>query len=203
MTMPLKFTAVLLAAGLSSRMGGRNKLLIDFGGEALVRRVVRAYLEAGARVHVVLGHEAELVQAALTALPVAFVDNPRYMEGQAVSVRAGLASVGTDCDAVLVALGDQAALTAEDVRALLQAFTHSDRSHALIPFHRGQRGNPVVFPLAIARRMLAESEGISGRNFLNAHPELVLRYEAENDHFIRDIDTPEDLAEFLSKGGSK
>lgn len=203
MTTPLDFAAVLLAAGLSSRMGGRNKLLIDIGGGALVRRLACAYLDAGARVHAVIGHDAARVRAALAGLAVTFVENPRYAEGQVSSVHAGLASVlgAGDCDAVLVALGDQAALTADDIVALMRAFAAGDRLRALIPYYDGQRGNPVLFPRAVAERMLAEGGGASGRSFLDAHPELTQRYEAGTDHFIRDIDTPEDLAAFLVEGG--
>jgi molybdenum cofactor cytidylyltransferase len=79
---PLKVAAVLLAAGLSSRMGGRNKLLIEIGGEPLVRRSARTYLAAGADVHVVLGHEAGAVRVALAGLPLTFVENPNFAVGQ-------------------------------------------------------------------------------------------------------------------------
>lgn len=196
MTAPLNFAVVLLAAGLSSRMGSRNKLLIEFDGEPLVRRLARVYLAAGGRVHVVTGHEAEQVRAALGGLPLTFINNPRYAEGQATSVHAGLQAVVGDCDAVLVALADQAGLTADDIRALLAAFAAGDRSRALIPYTHGQRGNPVVFPPVVALRMLAEAEGAIGRDFLATHPELAQRFDAPNDHFVRDIDTPGDLANF-------
>ena len=106
----LKVAAVLLAAGLSRRMGERNKLLIEIGGEPLVRRTARVYLAAGADVHAVLGHDAGQVRAALEGLPVSFVTNAQYEEGQQSSVRAGIDSLRGGDDAILVALADQAAL---------------------------------------------------------------------------------------------
>ena len=49
MAQELKFAAVLLAAGMSRRMGERNKLLIEIGGVPLVRRIARVYLDAWRR----------------------------------------------------------------------------------------------------------------------------------------------------------
>src|SRR6516162_7098517 len=77
---PFKAAAVLLAAGLSRRMAGRNKLLIEILGEPLVRRSAKVYLAAGADVYVVLGHEGDLVREALAGLPLSFVENPQYAE---------------------------------------------------------------------------------------------------------------------------
>jgi molybdenum cofactor cytidylyltransferase len=199
---PLKVAVVLLAAGLSSRMGARNKLLIDIEGEPLVRRMARTYLAAGADVHAVVGHEAEVVRAALADLPLAFVDNPRFAEGQQTSVRAGLDSLSEAYDAVLVALADQAALTSADISDLLRAFADGDRDRILIPFHQGQRGNPVLFPAAIIAEIRASGRNAACRKFIDANPHLTRHYEAASDHFTIDIDTPEDLQRFTEHGRS-
>jgi molybdenum cofactor cytidylyltransferase len=195
----LNAVVVLLAAGLSSRMGARNKLLIEIGGEPLVRRSARTYLAAGTEVRVVVGYEAETVRAALAGLPLTLVENPGFAEGQQSSVHAGIDSIAEDYDALLVALADQAALTPEDIRGLLQAFAESDRAHILIPFHDGQRGNPVVFPPQIIADIRASGRAIACREFIDANPQLTRRYEAPNDHFTVDIDTPEDLQAFTNR----
>src|SRR5690554_4236235 len=83
--------AVVLAAGLSSRMGTRNKLLLPFHGEAILRRVVRACLAVcDLPVRVVTGHEADRIAALLADLPVVLVHNPDYRAGQMTSLVAGL-----------------------------------------------------------------------------------------------------------------
>jgi molybdenum cofactor cytidylyltransferase len=194
-----KAVAVLLAAGLSRRMGERNKLLIEIGGEPLVRRAAKTYLEAGVDVHAVLGHEAELVRKALEGLPISFVQNARYEEGQPSSVRAGIDSLGEDYDAVLVALSDQAALTSADILSLLAAFAESGGGRIVVPYHGEQRGNPVVFPAALIAKMQAAGRNAAGRAFIDKNPQLTLRYPAASDRFMIDIDTPDDLAAFESK----
>ncbi|MGO9985915.1 MAG: NTP transferase domain-containing protein [Rhodomicrobium sp.] len=194
----LNVAAVLLAAGLSRRMGERNKLLIEIDGEPLVRRTAKTYLAAGANVHAVLGHEAGEVRAALADLPLTFVENPRFAEGQPTSVRAGLDSLTGDYDAILIALADQAALTAEDIADLLQAFADAGGGRILIPYYGDRRGNPVVFPAGLIAEVRASGRNAACRSFIDGNPQLTLRYEAGSDRFATDIDTPEDLAAFES-----
>jgi molybdenum cofactor cytidylyltransferase len=193
---PLKAAVVLLAAGLSRRMGERNKLLIEIAGEPLVRRTAKVYLAAGMDVYVVLGHEGELVREALGGLPLGFVENPRYAEGQPSSVRAGIESLKDGFDAILIALADQAALTPEDITALIRAFADSGGGRILVPYYRGCRGNPVLFPASLIAEMRAKGRSAASRNFIDDNPQLVARYEAANNHFVTDIDTPDDLAAF-------
>jgi molybdenum cofactor cytidylyltransferase len=187
----LKVAAVLLAAGLSRRMGERNKLLIEIGGEPLVRRTAKVYLAAGADVHAVLGYEAAKVRAALEDLPISFKMNPHFEEGQQSSVRAGVESLAGGYDAILFALADQAALTPADIASLLDAFAMCGGNRIVIPFFRGRRGNPVAFPAQLVAGMDA-----TPRTFIDSNPQLIEQYEAAHDRFIIDIDTPDDLASF-------
>jgi molybdenum cofactor cytidylyltransferase len=199
---PCKAVAVLLAAGLSRRMGERNKLLIGFGGEALVRRTAKVYLAAGVDVHVVLGHEANLVREALADLPVTFIENPHYAEGQPTSVRAGVESLHDGYDAVLIALADQPALTAADISALIRAFADSGGGRILVPYYAGTRGNPVVFPGKLIAEMSALGRNAACRAFIDNNPQLTSQYLADNDHFVTDIDTADDLAAFENRSNS-
>ena len=198
---PFKAAAVLLAAGLSRRMAGRNKLLIEIRGEPLVRRTAKVYLAAGADVYVVLGHEADLVREALAGLPLSFVENPQYAEGQPGSVRAGIASLKDGYDAVLIALADQAALTAGDIAGLIRACAEGGGGRILVPYFQGNRGNPVLFPMRLIAEMRAQGRNAACRNFIDSNPQLMARYEAASEHFVTDIDTPDDLAAF--EEGSK
>jgi molybdenum cofactor cytidylyltransferase len=195
----LKVAAVLLAAGLSRRMGERNKLLIEIGGEPLVRRTAKVYLAAGIDVHAVLGFEAEKVRAALEGLPITFVMNPHYEEGQQSSVSAGVESLAPGYDTILVALADQAALTPRDIAGLLDAFASCGGERIIVPFFQGLRGNPVAFPARFAAGMRTSGKSAVSRAFIDSNPQLIEQYEAGHERFIIDIDTPEDLASFGKK----
>jgi molybdenum cofactor cytidylyltransferase len=90
-----RVVAILLGAGRSQRMGGRNKLLMDVDGQPMVRRVAVTLLNSRLReVIAVLGHDHARVAAALAGLPVRIVVNDEYALGQMSSVRAGIAAIG-------------------------------------------------------------------------------------------------------------
>ena len=84
--------AVVLAAGLARRMG-RQKLLLDLRGKAVVRWSVEAILPHVDDVVVVTGHEAAGVEAALAGLPVRFAENPRPEDGQGSSIAVGVGAL--------------------------------------------------------------------------------------------------------------
>lgn len=86
--------AIVLAAGRSSRMGARNKLLEKIGGVPLIRVSVDATLASRASpVIVVTGHDNVAIRAALSDLTVQFVHNPDYPEGLSTSIRAGIGAI--------------------------------------------------------------------------------------------------------------
>jgi len=190
-----RIAGLLLAAGLSTRMGAVNKLTLKIGGMIMVRRAAKSLLDAGLDVFVVLGHERERIAAALSGLSVTLVDNPSYREGQPSSMRAGLKAIGDDYDGVLVALADQPLLEAADISSLLAAYDASERTRIMIPFHGGERGNPIVLPREIVEEIGERPVNFGCRKFIDNNPERIAIYQAPNDHFTRDVDTPEALAE--------
>src|SRR5579859_6110897 len=97
-----RIAAIVLAAGQSRRMG-RNKLLIEIDGTALVERAVDAALASQASpVIVVLGHQADEITARLAGRPVVAVQNPDYAQGLSTSLKRGLAAVPADADGAVI-----------------------------------------------------------------------------------------------------
>jgi molybdenum cofactor cytidylyltransferase len=188
-------SAVVLAAGLSQRMGGPNKLLLDVSGAPLVRRVLTTLLaHPFAELIVVTGHEADAVEEALGGLDVRFVRNPRFAEGQMSSVRAGLAALEAKAAGVMVALGDQPWLTSDDVASITAGFLRTPGCRVLVPTFEGQRGNPIVLSRASLDDILQRGGNFGCRQFITKNQDLVTTLPMPNDHVTRDIDTPEDLA---------
>lgn len=188
---------ILLAAGHSKRMGTANKLLVDWQGEPLIRRSAARYCALGMPVNIILGHEADAVKAALNGLPVSTTLNQAHMTGQQSSILAGLSAAKAQGDGVMMALGDQPLLQTDDIAALCEAFLQSDKTCIVLPQYKGQRGNPVLLPALIARR-LKDAQALP-RAYMDQHPDAVHIFEAANTHFTTDLDTPEDLARLQSK----
>ena len=104
-------SAIILAAGRATRMGGQ-KLLLPVGEQSMLWRVVKAAMEsAAAEVIVVVGSEAEECAGSLRDLPVYIVENLNYVQGMSTSLRAGLKAARSDCGAVVFMLGDQPFVT--------------------------------------------------------------------------------------------
>jgi xanthine dehydrogenase accessory factor len=198
---PLRFSAVVLAAGLSRRMGARNKLLLPMAGEPMIRRVVESVLGAGfVEVVVVTGHQADEVRRALAPLVpagVRLVHNERFDSGQVSSVRAGLAALEQTVDAVAVCLGDQPLVGSADLLALSAAYRERPHGSILVPMRGEERGNPVIVDWSSVRDTLERGLDFGCRHYIDQHPERVYRWSAPSDHFFRDVDEPADYQALL------
>ncbi len=194
-----RLSAVVLAAGLSERMGSDNKLLLEVEGTPLIRRSVKRVASCGfEEVVVVVGHEADRVRAALEGLAVRIVHNPDYAQGQQSSVRAGLSALQKPAEGAMVCLGDQAWLRPRDVHDLWEAFSaRAAGFDAVIPRVRGQRGNPVVLARAAVAHALEREVSFACRRFVEESDGRVAFWETQGEGFVADVDAPEDYRRLM------
>jgi molybdenum cofactor cytidylyltransferase len=186
--------AVVLAAGLSRRMGERNKLLAEIDDTPMVARSVDAVLASSARpVVVVIGHEAERVRAALAGRDVRFVHAPEYERGMSRSLAAGIEALGASVDAALICLGDMPRVRAQDLDTLIAAFASSEDGTICVPTHAGKRGNPVLWPARYFEEITAREGDVGARALLETHAQDVRSVPIDDAGIVFDIDTPEEL----------
>ena len=186
--------AVVLAAGLSRRMG-QPKLLLDLGGAPVIRRTVERVLAAGLDdVIVVVPPDAARITAALEGLPVRYAVNADPAAGQATSVVAGIQALGPSVDAALIALGDQPTVPDEVIPALVRALSDTGRPIAA-PAYRGERGNPVLFAAALFPELAALAGDRGARALLERDPVRVALVPVDSP-MPPDLDTPEDYERF-------
>jgi molybdenum cofactor cytidylyltransferase len=191
-------SGIVLAAGTASRFG-RTKQLLEHDGRPLAQHAIDA--ATGAKLDeivLVLGHEAESVQAAVALPPNArAVRNARYREGQSTSLAAGLAALDPASEGAVVLQGDQPGVTASMIDALVGAYR---RSHARIVRLRFRDGPG---PALLGRDVWQEVGRIQGdagaRELMEAHPEWVEEVVLDTEAPI-DVDTPEDY-ERLARSG--
>jgi len=199
----LRVGAVLLAAGEGSRMGGVPKCLLRLQGVPLINRHLIALSGGGIdEVVVVTGYHHAEIEPAVETFPVTVVRNPHPEAGQQSSVRLGLEALGTKFDIVLIVLADQPLLSSAEFTELISAFKKRPSGAAIVyPEIQGHRGNPVVFSGELIVELLATHQKIGCRQFMDDHPELVHKHITDNDRFILDVDTPEDLVAFEKRTG--
>ena len=188
-------TAIVLAAGRATRMGGPNKLLAELNGKALVRIVAEQALASKASsVTVVTGHQAREVEAALRGLNVTFVHNPDFADGLATSVKAGIAKLPKDAAGALVCLGDMPLIDAQLLDRLIAAFAPDRGALIAVPVNEGRRGNPVLWSRRFFPELMTLDGDIGARHLIAKHAEAVAEVPVEGQGAFLDIDTPQALA---------
>jgi len=198
----MRIGAVLLAAGQGSRLGHQPKALLQLQGVPLINRHLIALSGAGVdEVVVVTGFYHEQVEPLVEQFPVQIVRNLDPGAGQPSSVRLGIQTLGDKFDAVIMMLCDQPLVSANDITTLIAAFKKRLYGEIVIPQVKGTRGNPIVLSGTAIAQILADSQNMYCRKFIDEHPEQVSYFESDNEHYITDIDTLADMATFEQQTG--
>lgn len=192
---------VVLAAGTSSRMG-RNKLLLDVGGQSLLRRAVRTAIDAGLDpVLVVVGHESERARSELAELSCEWVLNAGYQEGIHSSVRTGIAAVPGRCAAAVVMLADMPLVDAEMVRTLIRRYV-ADRPPLVVSDYEGVDAPPILYDRSLFPELaVLEGEGC-GKRVVKRHSAEAIRIRWPT-RALTDLDRPDDLERIRSELGGE
>jgi molybdenum cofactor cytidylyltransferase len=187
----MRVAAVVLAAGLSSRMGV-VKALLPLGPSAAIEHVVSSLRAAGvAQVVVVTGHEAEAVAPVLERLGVERAHNAGYGSGMFSSVRTGVAALREDIDAFFVLPVDCPLVTPRVFRLLMEHFRPS-RKGIIYPTCFGHRGHPPLVSSRYVRALLDADETSNLQAFLGAHAADEAEVDLRDLTVLMDMDTPED-----------
>ena len=180
------FGAIILAAGLSSRMV-ENKVLLPWrDGQPLVAHVAAKFLQAGlSAVLVVTGRDASDVRAAVADLAVTTVHNPDYATGEILSsVKAGLSALPSDLTATFIQPADMPLVSVDVIQDLL---ARHEAGWNLAPRYEGRRGHPVLLDRAYWRTMLDLPAGALPRDAL-AGSQLRL-VDVADEGVLLDVDT--------------
>ena len=189
-------SAIVLAAGASSRFGSAKQLVRVAGQPLLHTAVARASEVAGSAVTVVLGANAGTLTPLLAHSSASVVINRDWREGMASSIRAGVSRLPASCTAVLLMVVDQAAVTAEDLKRLLNAWRRQPEYIAAARYD-SITGVPAIFPRATFGDLQSLRGDVGARVLLQRNSDRVIRVPMPRAAI--DIDTPEDLLELESE----
>lgn len=177
--------AVILAAGGGTRFGGdTHKLLAPVRGHPLIRWAVGAAVAAGLPTVVVVG--AVDVTDAIADLPATVIQNGRWIEGQATSLRVAVGvALAEDHDAIVVGLGDQPFLAPSAWVAVA-----ASPAAIAVATYGGRRGQPVRLAAEVWPDLPTTGDE-GARDLLSGNLHTVAEVACEGDP--ADIDTQEDL----------
>lgn len=192
----MRFAVIILAAGQSRRMGPVNKLLQEIDGKAMVRHVAEAANASGsAATLIVTGHERDRIAGELSGLDITLVHNPDFADGLSASLKAGIAGLDDAYDGFLVCLGDMPGISAQLLDDMMAAYDPDQGRLIIVPVFQGKRGNPVLFSNRF-RDAMSDLGGDMGAKYLIGRNEDVVFELESGETVLRDIDTPEALANF-------
>ena len=192
-------SAVILAAGTSSRMGQAKQLLPL--GRSIVLAQTLALVQAAAlhEIILVLGASADTIRSQLSSpqeLKIAV--NPAYQQGIASSLRAGLSAVDPNSDAALIILGDQPFIRPQTLHRIVEEYRRS-QAQIVIPTHQGQRGNPVLLDRSVFPEVMALEGDVGSRAIFARHLDGIVNVEVEDSGILLDLDNPADYERLKAK----
>jgi molybdenum cofactor cytidylyltransferase len=193
-----RVSAILLAAGTSSRMGQAKQLLPLGSSTVLAQTLAHTRAAAVDEVVLVLGSSAESIRHRLSLDGVKVVVNPSYEQGMASSLRTGLSALDPQSAAALIILGDQPFTSPQTLDRIIQAYRDTG-APIVIPTWQGTRGNPVLLDRSLFSEALALQGDVGCRAIFSRHLEEILNVEVEENGVLLDIDDRADYERLTKK----
>lgn len=204
-----RITAIVCAAGLSTRMGNKNKLLLPFSGAKIISHVVKELMSSRIdRLVVVLGSDAQGVQDAvekdsrINTRDLLFVFNEDFEQGHTSSIQAGISGISWPFDDILIGLGDMPLISTQLYNDVIEWHLSCAKNKAPCisrPVVNTTPGHPVLidemFVADLLRCPIHQScIKVIMKNRDHFHP-----MKSQDESYIRDIDTKADYDRLLSE----
>ena len=187
-------SAIVLAAGKSSRMGVVNKMLLPFKKSTVVGTVVTTLDQSKVDEIIVVENEEAHIAKHLDENPkLKYVVNKDFEAGLTSSIQCGIKASNSKSEGFLICLGDMPLLTKDDYNLLIDSFLEKIRKVILLPIYNDKRGNPVLFSADFKAEILGLANNTSGCKqvvIANKNNNVEVLFSTNNCHV--DIDTMED-----------
>jgi len=183
-----RLDAIILASGLSKRMGC-NKLLLPLGNSTVIDQFLCRFPYALFQKVIVVYGDQQVADIAAN-YPTIRCYNQHAQVGKSTSIQLGLMT-STAKDGMMFAVADQPLLNGATISKLIENFSKEKLKKIVVPKVDGKPANPVIFP-AVCRKEFAELHGDSGgRQLIVKHPERVCYVPFSSGEEFADVDTPE------------
>ena len=186
--------AVIVAAGMSSRMGD-FKPMLNIGSISIAQRVVATLQQAGAdRIVMVTGYNATALERHLSGLGLVFLRNENYEHTQMFdSAKIGLRYLKDKCERILFTPVDIPLFTSATVKALL-----ASGAPLACPVCQGQEGHPILIASPLVEKLLNDSGEGGLKGAISRCGTEMTEIEVPDAGILHDADTPEDYQSLLS-----
>ncbi|NLC89411.1 MAG: putative selenium-dependent hydroxylase accessory protein YqeC [Clostridiaceae bacterium] len=194
-----RFSAVVMAAGLSERMG-ENKLLLPLGAKTVLAQTLNQVAHSGVQeILVVTGYEREKAEAVCLEAALDFppdvslrlVYNPDYECGQGTSVARASSALSAQSSAAFYVPGDQPFVSPVLMRQMMETHMAGRISQAV---YLGKSGSPVLFDRQFFPELSGLKGDVGGRQVIKRYPQAVVPVSFDLASSFLDLDDPSDYA---------
>jgi molybdenum cofactor cytidylyltransferase len=191
-------SAIVLAAGLSSRMGDNNKLLLPYKNKTIIENTLQSIISSPIKeVIIVLGKDYEKITPLIKHLPVQIEMNENFSSGLTSSIQAGI--LKANGSAYMLCLADMVLISSEEYKFIYSQFEKallSDPKVIGVPVYEGKKGNPVVFSSFYKNSILNHIPKDGCKEIVQMNQQHVFNIPMKSDHILRDMDTIADYEKF-------
>lgn len=195
-------SAVVLAAGMSRRMGTPKQLLRMDGKTVLEHTLENVRASNVSEIILVLGHVAESIEKEISTAriftdQIKIVRNKDYQQGMGTSLRTGLAAVNANASAALILLADQPFVHSQTLDQLIACHWES-KPQIVIPLYKGFRGNPVLLDRSVFPELKELAGDVGCRAIFGSHTGNICKLPVDDIGILLDIDSPEEYQKLES-----
>jgi molybdenum cofactor cytidylyltransferase len=195
-------SAVILAAGLSSRMNGENKLAKKINGIPLINHTIKNIL--GSKVNeiiIVVGYEEDVLKSLIEKnKKIKIIYNKNYKSGIASSIKIGLKNISTKAEAFFITLGDMPNVNQNIYNKLIKVRDKYNKKlkvkykkEIAIPTYQGRNGNPILFSKHMKEKITKIEGDVGAKSLVELYINKTLKVPFKNNAIIVDFDKPEDF----------
>ncbi len=195
-------SAILLAAGESSRMKGENKLSKKIDGIPIIKYAVKNILGSSIdELIIVLGHEKSIIENIIDKnKKIKFIYNENYKSGMSSSIKKGLNNINKKSEAFFICLGDMPNVNQNIYNKLIKSrynynkkFSSEKKKEIIVPTFEEKNGNPILFSKFMTKQILNINGDVGAKEILELNKNKILYVPIKNSGITLDFDTEEDF----------
>ncbi len=185
-------SAILLAAGKSTRMGGENKLIKVIKDKSLIIHSINNILNSSIdELIIVLGYQKDIIQKLINKnKKIKFTFNKDFQNGMASSINVGLNNLSKKTEAFFICLGDMPMVNSNIYNELIK---HRKKKDIIVPICKNRQGNPILFNISMKQKILGIKGDIGAKKILELNKDQILNIEIKDHCVIEDFNTQKDF----------
>ena len=185
-------SAILLAAGQSKRMNGKNKLTKEIKGIPLIKHSIRNILDSSIdELIIVLGFEKEIIKNLINEnKKIKFAINKNYENGLASSIKTGLNHLSDNTKAFFICLGDMPMVNPNIYNKLILSMK---KNEIIIPTYKGQQRNPILFSKTMKEKVIKINGDAGAKKILENKKNKILKIEIDDENIFKDFNTEDNF----------